>query len=157
MDKIDRNIIKALQENGRITNVELARMNDLAPSSMLERVRRLEEKGVIKGYRAVLDPKSIGLEIQAMVMIQLDRHQTTPIDQFEDTVRSFPEVRSCYHLTGRYDYMLHVVVRDIDHLGEFLKHGLASISGAEKFETFLALSTIKEDHGFGIETMPKED
>ncbi|MDD5308113.1 MAG: Lrp/AsnC family transcriptional regulator [Deltaproteobacteria bacterium] len=157
MDKIDRNIIRALQENGRITNVELARMNDLAPSSMLERVRRLEEKGVIKGYCAILDPKAIGLEIQAMVMITLDRHQSAPIDTFENGVRSVPEVRGCYHLTGRYDYMLHVVARDIDHLGELVKHRLASIGGAEKLETFLVLSTIKEDHGFGIETMPKED
>jgi Lrp/AsnC family transcriptional regulator, leucine-responsive regulatory protein len=157
MDKIDRNIIRALQDNGRITNVELARMNDLAPSSMLERVRRLEEKGVIKGYRAILDPKAIGLEIQAMVMIQLDRHQAAPIDHFEDGVRAVPEVRACYHVTGRYDYILHVVARDIDHLGDLVKHKLASIGGAEKLETFLSLSTIKEDHGYGIETMPKED
>ena len=83
MDAIDRKIITTLQKQGRITNVELARMNDLAPSSMLERVRRLEDKGIIQGYHAVLDPKAIGYQIQALVMLSLDRHQERGIEIFE--------------------------------------------------------------------------
>lgn len=150
MDAIDRNIIGSLQKSGRMTNAELARLNGLSPSSMLERVRRLEENGTIKGYRAVLDPKVVGLGVEAMVMINLDRHQAGPIDAFEDRVRAVPEVMACWHLTGRYDYMVHVVVRDIDHLGGLIKHGLARIAGVEKQETFLILSTVKEDEGYPV-------
>jgi Lrp/AsnC family transcriptional regulator, leucine-responsive regulatory protein len=151
MDAIDRNIIETLQRQGRVTNVELARMNDLAPSSMLERVRRLEERGVIKSYRAVLDPKTLGYNVQAIVMINLDRHQAGPIDIFEARIRAVPEVQACFHLAGRYDYIVHVVVRDIDHLGQVVKHTLAGIDGVEKQETFLALSTIKADEGYSLE------
>jgi Lrp/AsnC family leucine-responsive transcriptional regulator len=157
MDATDKRIIATLQKQGRMTNVELARMNDLAPSSMLERVRRLEERGVIKGYRAVLDPKQLGYRVEAMVMVTLDRHQASPIDDFESGVLDVPEVKACYHLTGRYDYMLHVAVRDIDHLGDLVKHTLAAIGGVEKQETFLILTTIKEDSGYALEPLQEQD
>ncbi|MFH1144280.1 MAG: Lrp/AsnC family transcriptional regulator [Candidatus Eisenbacteria bacterium] len=150
MDHFDLRLVQALQGQGRIANVELARLCESAPSTTLERVRRLEEKGVIKGYRAVLDPHAVGLQVQAMVLINLDHHQAAPIDAFEDRVRSVPEVMACYHLTGRYDYMLHVVVRDIDHLREVIKHRLSTIVGVEKQETFLVLSTVKENEGYPL-------
>ncbi len=156
MDFTDKKIIASLQNNGRMTNVDLARLNDLAPSSMLERVRRLEEKGIIKGYRAMVDPKALGYTVQAMVMINLDRHQAGPIDMFEDKIRSVPEVKACYHLTGQYDYIVHLVVRDIDHLGETVKHTLAAIDGVEKQETFLALSVIKDDEGYSLERVAED-
>jgi Lrp/AsnC family leucine-responsive transcriptional regulator len=157
MDRIDRNIIATLQRQGRMTNVELARMNDLAPSSMLERVRRLEEKAVIKGYHAMLDPKKLGYQVEAMVMVTLDRHQASPIDAFESGVQDVPEVKACYHLTGRYDYVLHVAVRDIDHLGDLVKHRLGAIGGVEKQETFLILTTVKEDQGYPLEPLFGDD
>ncbi len=150
MDAIDRKIVDTLQQNGRITNVELARMNDLAPSSMLARVRRLEERGIITGYRAVLDPKALGYTVMAIVMINLDQHQAGSIAAFEERVRSIPEVKMGYHITGRYDYMLQVVVRDIDHLGELIKHTLAGIPGLERQETFLMFSAIKDDGGYSM-------
>jgi len=150
MDGLDLKLVLALQENGRIPNVELARLCESAPSTTLERVRRLEEKGVIKGYRAVLDPHRMGLSVQALVLISLDHHQAAPIDAFEDRVRAVPEVMACYHLTGRYDYMLHVVVRDIDHLREVVVHKLATIVGVDKQETFLVLSTVKENEGYPV-------
>lgn len=156
MDPVDRTTLEALQRNGRISNAELARINDMAPSSMLERVRRLEDRGVIMGYSAVLDPKVIGYQAEAMVMVTLDRHQESPIDDFEQGVRDIPEVRSCYHLTGRYDYILHVAVRDIDHLGELVRHTLAGIGCVEKQETFLILSTIKPDTGYALEPLDNE-
>lgn len=156
MDAIDKKIVHCLQKQGRMTNVELARLNELAPSSMLERVRRLEERGVIKGYRAVVDPKSLGFTVEAMVMINLDRHQAGPIDEFEDRIRAVPEVKACWHITGRYDYLVHLVVRDIDHLGTMVKHVLASIKGVEKQETFLVLSTTKHDEGYSLESMSEK-
>lgn len=157
MDATDRNILTTLQQNGRTTNVELARTNDLAPSSMLERVRRLEEKGVIRGYRAELDPKQLGYTIAALVMINLSHHQATSIDDFEVGVTAIPEVKACFHVAGRYDYILHLVVRDIDHLSELVKHRLSALGGVEKQETFLVLSTVKEDRGYSLEPLVPEE
>ncbi len=156
MDPVDRKTVLALQKQGRITNVELARMNDLAPSSMLERVRRLEDKGIIKGYQAVVDPKALGFEVHALVMVNLDLHRAEAIDQFEQRIRSIPEVTACFHVTGRYDYLIHVMARDMEHLGEMIKHTLGRVGGVEKQETFIALSTIKEGNGDFLETIPED-
>jgi len=152
MDAVDNKIIELLQANARITNVELARANNMAPSSMLDRVRRLEERGVIKGYTTLLDPQKIGVSVEAIVMICLGRHQERSIDTFEDSVRAIPEVRACWHVAGRYDYALLVAVRNIEHLGDLIKRELSSIPGIEKQETFLTLSTVKEDRGVSIPT-----
>ncbi len=148
MDALDLQIIAALQDNGRISNADLARLVDLAPSTTLERVRRLEERGVIKGYRARIDARALDLTIQALVLINLRRHQALSIDDFEDHIRAVPEVLACYHLTGRYDYMLHVAVRDIEQLRELVARSIAAIDGVEKQETFLVLSTVKEETGY---------
>ena len=153
MDATDRKIIATLQENGRITNVELARLSNLAPSSMLERVRRLEERGIIGGYRAEINPKEIGYNVEAFVMIILDHHQATGIEDFESGIREVSEVRSCVHVAGRYDYVVHVAVRDIEHLGDLVKHRLGSLAGVEKQETFLVLSTVKQDEGYSLEPL----
>lgn len=153
MDKTDIKILTTLQEQGRTTNVELARMNDLAPSSMLERVRRLEDKGVISGYRAVLDPTQLGYQIEAQVMINLARHVVSGIEDFEAGVAAIPEVRACFHVAGRYDYILHVAVRDLDHLSELVKHRLGALGGVEKQETFLILSNVKKDQGYSLDPL----
>ncbi len=153
MDTTDRKIVATLQENGRITNVELARLNNMAPSSMLERVRRLEERGIIAGYRAELNPKELGYNVEAFVMIILDHHQATGIEDFESVIRKVSEVKSCTHVAGRYDYIVHVAVRDIDHLGDLIKHRLGSLAGVEKQETFLVLSTVKRDEGYSLEPL----
>jgi Lrp/AsnC family transcriptional regulator, leucine-responsive regulatory protein len=152
MDNIDRKILEMLQQNARISNAELARANNMAASSMLDRVRRLEDRGYIKKYSAVLDQKKLGLNVEAVVMICLDRHQAGSIDGFEDKVKSIPEVTACWHITGRYDYAVHVAVRDIEHLGELVKHNLGTIPGIEKQETFLTLSTVKENRGYALPT-----
>ena len=154
MDRLDRQIIAALQENGRTPNAELARRAGLAPSSTLERVRRLEERGIIQGYRALLEPQALGLSVQAMVLINLDRHQAGPIGEFEQRIRAVPGVKACYHVTGRYDYMLHLIARDIDQLRELVTHTIGSVRGVEKQETFLVLSMPKEDVGCPLDVLP---
>jgi len=153
MDHIDRQILTTLQQHGRTTNVELARMNGLAPSSMLDRVRRLEEKGLIKGYRAELDPRALGYQVAAMVMINLGRHESARIETFEAGVAAIPEVKMCFHVTGRYDYILHLAARDINHLSELVKHRIGALGGVEKQETFLVLSTVKDDQGYSLEPL----
>lgn len=150
MDTTDRNLLAALQANARISNADLARANDLAPSTTLERVRRLEERGAIRGYRAELDPAQLGLPVMALVMVNLGRHQAVSIDDFEAHIRAVPQVTACYHVTGRYDYQLHVVARGIDDLRELVAHRLAAIPGVDKQETFLVLATPKANEGYPL-------
>lgn len=150
MDTIDLRLLASLQANARITNAELSRQVELAPSSTFDRVRRLEERGVIRGYRAVLDPKGLGYEVEAVVMVNLRGHQAGLIDAFEAQVRALPEVKFCMNITGRYDYLLLVIARDMEHLRQLVTRDLAAMAGVEKQETFLVLATTKEDKGFSL-------
>lgn len=151
MDELNRKVIRALQTNGRKTNSELAREFGVAPSTMLERIRQLEERGVLRGYRAIVDPQALGLTIQGFVSVILDRHNVDNIRIFEDEIQKIPNVRACYHITGRFDYFVHVAARDLEHLGEIIKEKIASVNGIGKVETFLVLSEVKSDGGWPIE------
>jgi Lrp/AsnC family leucine-responsive transcriptional regulator len=157
VDQTDRRILEILKTQGRVSNADLAREVGMAPSSMLERVRRLEERGVIRGYRAVLDPKELGYQVEAVVMINLGRHAQDRIEDFEAEVAAIAEVKTCSHVTGRYDYILHLAARDIDHLRDLVKHRLGALGGVEKQETFLVLSTVKEDQGYALQPLFDDD
>jgi len=143
IDQLDRKILKLLSRNARIRNADLARQCGVAPSTMLERMRRLEEEGVIRRYEALIDERVMGLTVQGFVMITLDRHNIQQIRRLEKDIEDVPYVRACYHLTGRFDYMLHVSARDLDHLGELIKERIATIPGIGKLETFLVLSEVQ--------------
>jgi Lrp/AsnC family leucine-responsive transcriptional regulator len=151
MDDLDRKTLIALQQNGRITNVDLARQLGVAPSTMLERLRRLEEHGLVRGYRAIIDPKAIGLTLQGFVAVVLTRHDKAFIRSFEDGIQHIPNVRACYHITGRFDYLLYMAARDLAHWGELVKERIAAINGIAKLESFLVLSEIKEDQGWPVD------
>lgn len=150
MDQIDLKILGALQSSGRMKNTDLAREIGMAPSSMSERIRRLEEQGLVRGYRAIIEPQKIGLNIQAFISVTLERHGVSTIHGFEKEIQKIPHVRACYHLTGRFDYLLHVAVEDLNKLGELVKSDIASIPYVGKSETFLVLSEIKPDEGWPI-------
>ena len=150
MDLLDFKILKALQTSGRKKNAELARELGVAPSTMMERIRRLEESGVLQGYRASIDPKKLGLNIQAFISVTLSRHETEIIRQFEESIRKTPHIRACYHLTGRFDYLLHVFVADLDQLGKLVKNHITALPGFGKSETFLVFSEIKSDNGLPV-------
>ena len=151
MDRLDQNILRALQASGRKKNADLARELEVAPSTMLERVRRLEGNNVVKGYRAIIDPEKLGLSIQASVTVNLYRHDADHIRKFEEVLRRIPYVRACYHLSGRFDYLLHIAARDLNQLGELVKKEIASLPGFGKSETFLIFSEVKSDEGWPIE------
>lgn len=151
LDPIDRQILAALQKNCRITNAELARNIGLAPSSTLERVRRLQETGAIAKYTALLDPRAVGLTVQALVSVTLIRHDPRHIEAFESAVQNTPYVTACYHLTGRFDYLLHVAVKDLEHLGRFIKNTIAGLPHVGQAETFVVLSEVKRNGGLTIE------
>lgn len=150
MDLLDLKILKALQTSGRKKNSELARELGVAPSTMMERIRRLEETGVLQGYRASIDPKMLGLDIQAFISVTLSRHESEVIRQFEESIRKIPHIRACYHLTGRFDYLLHVFVADLDQLGRLVKERITALPGFGKSETFLVFSEIKSDNGLPV-------
>ena len=151
MDSIDRHTLKALQQDGRKKNSELAKEVGLAPSTMLDRVKKLEDKGILKGYRAVMDPEKLGLKAQGFACISLDRHQVKDIEMLENQIKMIPYVRACYHVTGRFDYLLHVVAPDISDLGNLIKEQLATIPGMGKIETFIVYKEVKPDQGWPID------
>lgn len=151
MDRIDRKILQTLQRNCRITNAELAQIIGLAPSSTLERVRRLQESGAVLGYAARLNPEALGLGVQALVSVSLTEHDAHCIEGFEDQIRKVPYVTACYHLTGRFDYLLHVAVRDLSHLGEFVKQRIAALPHVGRAETFVVLSEVKQNGGLTVD------
>jgi len=157
MDKIDRYILKALQKDGRKKNRELAKETGLAPSTMLDRVKKLEEKGVLQGYRAVMDPAKLGLNAQGFACISLDRHNVKDIQKLEKEIGKIPNVRACYHIAGRFDYLLHVVATSLNGFGDIVKDKLATISGIAKIETFLVYSEIKPDGGWPIDAAENEE
>ncbi|MBR4984982.1 MAG: Lrp/AsnC family transcriptional regulator [Proteobacteria bacterium] len=151
MNQLDKNILETLQRQADISNKELASRHNMAESSMLNRVKNLKEKGVIKGYRAIINPKAIGYNVQALIMINLSQHQMQSIASFEEKLIQIPEVKVGYHITGRYDYALHVVLRDIDHLATLLKDTLSKLPGLDRQETFLIFSSIKEENGYSLD------
>ena len=150
IDHLDAYIIREMQANARVKQVELARNLGVAQSTVLERVRRLEEQGVIQGYKAIIDPEKLDLSVQAFVSVTLKRHGAEIIRKFEDGIRAMAFVRTCYHLTGRFDYLLHVAVRDLEELGAMVKTQIASLPGFGKSETFVIFSEIKADNGWPI-------
>lgn len=130
LDRYDRQILAVLQENGRISNQELADRIGLSPSPCLRRVRALEEAGVIAGYRALLDAKKLGLTLMALIHISMDRHTPERFENFETEIRAIPEIVECLLITGQdADYQLKAVVRDMDAYQELLLNRITRIAG----------------------------
>ncbi len=150
VDALDRRILIELQGDGSLTNARLADIVGLSQSAMSERVRRLEAEGHITGYRALLRPESLGIGLQAFVAAELVHHETGCIAGFESGVVALPDVRACYHVAGRFDYLLHVAVRDLEHLGRLIKDDIAAIPGVDKVETMLVYSEVKADSGWPV-------
>lgn len=130
LDRHDRHLLEVLQQDGRISNQDLADRIGLSPSSCLRRLRTLEESGLILGYRALLDAKALGLSLMALVHISMDRHTPERFANFESLVASLPEVLECLLITGQdADYQLKVVVRDMDAYHELLLNKITRIEG----------------------------
>jgi Lrp/AsnC family leucine-responsive transcriptional regulator len=130
IDRYDRQILQVLQEDGRISNQDLADRIGLSPSPCLRRVRALEDAGLITGYRALLDAKALGLSLTALIHISMDRHTPDRFENFEAEVRTIPEVMECLLITGQdADYQLKAVVRDMDAYQELLLNRITRIPG----------------------------
>lgn len=143
MDIKDYQIIRALQENGRLSNQELAERVNLSPSPCLRRVRLLEERGVIRGYAALVDQKAYGLPITVFVRIRLDQHNETVVRGFEARVEAADEILDCYLMTGGADYLLRVVTTDLDDYERFVRQTLHAIPGIASIDTSFAFGVVK--------------
>ena len=143
LDRYDRHILQLLQEQGRLTNQELADRIGLSPSPCLRRVRALEDAGLIAGYRAVLDARRLGLALMALVHISMDRHTPERFANFEARVRDLPEVIECLLITGQdADYQVKVVVRDMDAYQDLLLNRITRIEGVTGVHTSFVLRQV---------------
>lgn len=143
MDEIDRRILAVLQDDGRITNVELAERVGLSPSPCLARVRALEKQGFIRGYVALLDPAKLGLTVSVFISVTLEKQVGPSLDRFEAAILSMSEVMECYLMTGDSDYLLRVVVEDVGALQRFIVEKLSKVPGVASIRSSFALKQVK--------------
>lgn len=144
LDRIDLAVLAELQGDGRISNADLADRVNLSPSACLRRVQRLEAAGIIAGYAALLDPARLGLGLQAFVRVQLARHDADTIARFSQRVNEWDEVAACHALTGDMDYLLHVIVQDLDHFSRFLLDRLLSGDFVADVNSSFVLRSVKQ-------------
>jgi len=142
LDRIDYRILHHLQNDGRLTNLELAERVGLSPSPCLRRVRALEEAGILIRYVGIVDAKAVGLPISAFINVSLRSQEVGALDAFQAAVKSFPEVMECYLMTGNSDYLLRVVVPDLESYERFLAEKLTRIPGIANIQTSFALKPV---------------
>lgn len=145
MDEVDRSILAVLEKHGRISNAELAAEVGLSPSPCLRRVRRLEETGVIRGYRALIDPAAISRGLRVFVGIRLMRHARADVAAFERAVLQLREVAYSHHVTGNYDYLLQVEVADLPAYEDFHANRLASLPGVAMVNSYVTMKTLSAE------------
>jgi Lrp/AsnC family leucine-responsive transcriptional regulator len=143
LDHTDRQILKALQADARLSNVALAERIGLSPSACLRRVRLMEESGLIAGSALLLDPKKAGIAGNAFVQITLDQQERQTLDAFEAAILRVPEVLACYLLAGQSDYLVHVAFRDTEDLERLHAEILTRLPHVVRIQSTLALRTVK--------------
>jgi Lrp/AsnC family transcriptional regulator, leucine-responsive regulatory protein len=143
MDAIDLRILELLQQNARISNVELARAVNLSPSPCLARVRALEAEGYIRRYVTLLEPKKLGLTVSVLVQVTLEKQIEPALEAFEKAVRERPEVMECYLMTGDADYLLRVLVPDVPAFERFILEFLSRVPGVGNIKSSFALKQVK--------------
>lgn len=148
MDAVDRAIIRELQEDGRLTNQELADRVRLSPSPCLRRVRRLEEAGVVLGYTALVEQRAFGLPVTAFVRIRLERHTTDSVSVFEEHIRRIDHIQDCYLMAGGTDYLLRIVIEDLQEYERLVRGRLHGIPGIASIDTEFAFGIVKQSRVF---------
>ena len=147
LDKLDKSILRALQQNGRETYDVIGEQVGLSPSAVLRRVKRLEEAGVIDRYVALVRPEAVGLGLTAYINVRLEKHTEThkrnPMDVFRASVQGWPEVVECAALTGDMDFLLRVVVQDMAHYSRFIMDTLLKHPSVQDCKTSFVLDRVK--------------
>lgn len=143
LDRIDQSLLRELQNDARATLQALGDVVDLTPPGVQKRVQRLEQAGVIQGYTTRVDRQSLGLDLLCFVQVNLRHHSVETVRRFREAVQRMPEVLECHHLTGETDYLLKIVVRNREHLEQFIVNTLTPSPGVDRIRTSLVLSEIK--------------
>lgn len=150
LDRTDRRILRELQADGRLPIVELAERVSLSPTACQRRVRKLEESGVIERYAAVLSPAALGQQVEAFVRVSIERQSRDVTQAFEEAIRRRPEIRASYVMTGDLDFLLHVLVPDLQAFAEFSMRVLIGLPGVKDVRSSLVLEAIKKDQGLPL-------
>lgn len=143
LDRTDRKILEALQEDARLSSADLAERVSLTPSPCWRRVKRLEEEGVIRGYHARLDSEKLGYQVTAFVHISLDKKDTEHLQAFERAVLAIPQVLACHRISGRYDHQLMVVAEDLAAYGAFAEAHINGLPSVKEVYTSFVLREVK--------------
>lgn len=143
LDETDAQILKILQSDGRITNADLAKAVGLSAPSVLQRVRALEQAGIIKRYVALLDHEKLSRKLTAIVHVSLSLHEQQPIERFRKAVTEIPEVTEVYNITGEHDFILKVLARDMRHYESIIRDKITKIRGIHRLNTSFVLGTTK--------------
>jgi Lrp/AsnC family transcriptional regulator, leucine-responsive regulatory protein len=145
IDRFDRKILQEVQADGRISNVELASRIGLSPSATLRRVQELERRGVIRGYRAVLDPAAIGLGFVAYVGVGLSRHTKQEQQAFESAMAQAPQVRECHNITGTIEYLLRIEAADLPAYKHFHTEVLGALPQVSTITSYIVMESPKDE------------
>jgi Lrp/AsnC family leucine-responsive transcriptional regulator len=144
LDRIDRELLAALQENARLTVAELAERVALSPSPCWRRVKALEDQGFIQGYQARLSAPLLGYGVTAFVSVMMGSHSQEVARAFEARLKEIPEIVACHNVSGRYDFLLEIVATDLNAFGEFARNTLQALPGVKEFYSSFSLKAVKE-------------
>lgn len=150
LSRIDRNILRILQKDGRITYAELARQVGLSTTPCIERVRKMEREGIISGYSAKLEPRSLGLALLVFVEIKLSRTSQDIFEQFKRAASQLDEVQECYLVSGNFDYLIKARVADMAAYREFLGDTLLTLPGVHESTSYVVMEEVKESSALSI-------
>tara|TARA_Y200000002_G_scaffold368032_1_gene360658 strand:+ start:367 stop:834 length:468 start_codon:yes stop_codon:yes gene_type:complete len=145
IDTIDKKILKTLQKNAKITNAKLSKEIGLSPAPTLERVRKLESKGIISGYHAKLDKSKIGLGVSTYVMVSLKGHNKKNLISFIEKIKDVENIVECHHITGSGDFILKVVAKDIESYQKLMLEKVSEIEVTDSLQSMVILSTFKDN------------
>ncbi len=146
LDRIDCRILEVLQNDARLSNKELAAEVGLAPSSCLERVKKLRDSGVLRGYHAEVQPEAFGVGLQALIFVRLKQHSRDRVAGFFAHAQALPEVLAVFHVTGAHDFVVHVAVRDTHHLRDLALDAFTTREEVAQLETSLIFESAKSGH-----------
>jgi Lrp/AsnC family leucine-responsive transcriptional regulator len=143
IDELDLQILQSLQSNSKLTNLKLSQEVGLSPAPTLERVKKLERKKVIRSYHAVVDPKTVGLQVESFVMVNLDWNKKDAMNAFVQKIADIPEIMECHRIVGEADCILRVLARDLPSYEDFVVNKLAMMDEVKRVNSLLVLSTAK--------------
>ena len=144
LDRTDLQILKILQGNSKITNLDLSKKIGLSPAPTLERVKKLEQSGIVQSYHAQVNPNSIGLSVKTFVLVSLAWQKENALNNFLDKVKTIDEIVECYIITGEADFLMKIVCKDIPTYEKLLFKTLSQIEEIERLKTLMTLSTVKD-------------